>query len=81
MPCGFKAVNQKVIKNILPQVKNNTWFFDSELVYLAEKNGYKIKEIPVKWAEPRVGDDKSRVSVFKVSWQYWREAWRLRSQK
>jgi glycosyltransferase AglD len=81
MPCGFKAVTQKVVNVIVPKIKNHSWFFDSELVYLAEKAGYKIKEIPVKWAEPRVGDDKSRVSVLKVSWQYLCEAWRLRWQK
>ena len=44
-PCGFKAVNQKIVKEIIPQIKNQTWFFDSEMLYLAEKAGYKIKEI------------------------------------
>jgi len=81
LPCGFKAVNQKIIKNIVPQIKNYTWFFDSEMVYLAEKAGYKIKEIPVKWAEPRTADDKSRVNVFKVSFLYLKEIIKLKFRK
>jgi glycosyltransferase involved in cell wall biosynthesis len=77
-PCGFKAVNQKIIKEIIPQIKNNTWFFDTEMVYLAEKQGYKIKEVPVKWHEPRTKQNKSRVNLFKVSCQYFKEVLRLK---
>lgn len=80
-PCGFKAVNQKVVKNIIPQIKNTTWFFDTEMVYLAEKQGYKIKEVPVKWHEPRTKENKSRVNLFKVSWQYFQEVLRLKFRK
>jgi len=81
MPCGFKAANAKIIKNIVPQIKNHTWFFDSEMVYLTEKAGCKIKEIPVHWVEPRLGDDKSRVNLFKVSFLYLCEALRLKFGK
>lgn len=78
-PCGFKAVTQKVVQDIVPQIKNQTWFFDTELVYLAEQAGLKIKEIPVTWAEPQ--GRESRVRLAKVSWQYLREVWRLKWQK
>jgi len=81
LPCGFKAVNKRVIKEILPQVDNNTWFFDNELVYLAEKSGLKIKEIPVRWQEPRTDDNASKVQVLKVSWLYLKEIWRLKFKK
>lgn len=81
LPCGFKAATPKVVKEILPQVRNRTWFFDSELVYLAEKAGLKIKEIPVKWQEPRGKEDKSRVNITKVTLLYWQEVWRLRFRK
>ena len=77
-PCGFKAVKKEVVQKIMPQIKNLAWFFDTELLYLAEKAGYKIKEIPVKWQEPRTKDDKSRVKLAHVSWQYLKEVWRLR---
>ncbi|MFC1598436.1 glycosyltransferase [Patescibacteria group bacterium] len=81
LPCGFKAVNKKVITEILPEVDNNTWFFDNEFVYLAEKKGFKIKEIPVKWQEPRTAENKSRVNIIKVSWLYLKEIWRLKFKK
>ncbi|MBD3359420.1 MAG: glycosyltransferase [Candidatus Buchananbacteria bacterium] len=77
-PCGFKAVTPRIVKEIIPQIKNNTWFFDTEMVYLAEKNNYKIKEVPVKWHEPRTKGNKSRVNLLKVSWQYFKEVLRLK---
>ena len=49
--CGFKGVNRKVVDELLPQVKSNGFFFDTELLVLAEMQGYSIKEIPVEWKE------------------------------
>jgi glycosyltransferase involved in cell wall biosynthesis len=77
-PCGFKAVGSKVIKNILPQVKNNAWFFDTEMVFWAEKEKYRIKEIPVTWSEHKKIGRKSRVNFLKVSLGYLKEIWRLK---
>lgn len=70
LPCGFKAVSRKFRDEVLPQVKNRTWFFDSELVILAQRQGYKIKEIPVIWSEGKNPKRKSRVGVFKVALYY-----------
>ena len=75
-PCGFKAVNQKVIKEILPKIKNQQWFFDTELLILAERAGYRIKEISVNWTEP-IGR-QSRTPTLKLSFDYLREVWRLK---
>ncbi len=80
LPCGFKAVTPRVVKEIIPKIRNHTWFFDSEMVFLAEKDGLKIKEIPVKWQEPRGNEDKSRVNMLKVTSLYFKEVWRLRKQ-
>lgn len=80
-PCGFKAVNQAVVKKIVPRIKNQTWFFDTELVYLAQQAGLKIKEIPVKWFEPRASDSQSRVNTWQVLKEYLKELWRLRFKK
>ncbi len=77
-PCGFKAVNYKVIKNILPQIKNNEWFFDTEMIVLAEKQNYRVKEIPVIWTEHKKIGRRSRVSFLKVSLGYLKEIWRLK---
>ena len=49
--CGFKAVSPRVVKEILPLVRNRNWFFESEMLYIAERKGLKIKEVPVNWKE------------------------------
>lgn len=51
--CGFKAIDQKTIKNIVPLIKNKNWFFESEMLFLAQKLGFKIKEIPICWTESK----------------------------
>ncbi len=67
--CGFKAVNQKIVEKIVPLIKNNNWFFDTELIILSHKNNYKIKEIPVKWVEKRDKKRKSKVKIIKTAWE------------
>ena len=61
--CGFKAVSRRVVRDVLPQVRDNSWFFDTELLILAEKQGYRIKDVPVLW----IDDDDSRVKIFKTA--------------
>ena len=51
--CGFKAVSRRAARDLLPLVQDNSWFFDTELLLLAESNGYRIDEIPVRWTDPR----------------------------
>ena len=57
--CGFKAVRADVARRLLPLVEDDGWFFDSELLLLAERNGYRIHEVPVDWVE----DLDSRVDL------------------
>lgn len=47
--CGFKAMTKEVVDAVIPLVKDQSWFFDTELLVLAEKQGYRIKDIPVTW--------------------------------
>jgi len=49
--CGFKAVTRNVVENLIPHVLDNDWFFDGELLILAEKSGYEIYEEPVHWVD------------------------------
>lgn len=49
--CGFKAVSRKVVKELLPKIEDNDWFFDSELLIIGEKMGFKIYEEPVVWTD------------------------------
>ena len=60
--CGFKAINKKVTEQILPIVKDKEWFFESEMLYLAQRKGMKIIEIPVIWKEGRF----SSLNLLKV---------------
>jgi len=66
LQCGFKAVNQKIIKGVLPKIRNKEWFFDTELTILSEIKGYKIKEIPVSWKENK----DSKVKIIKTIKEY-----------
>jgi len=62
--CGFKAYRGEVVSNIIPQVEDTGWFWDTESMILAERKGYKICEIPVTWREVRDELRQSKVSPF-----------------
>ncbi len=55
--CGFKAITREAAQQLLPYVEDGEWFFDTELLIIAEKGGYRLKEVPVRWVE----DPDSRV--------------------
>jgi glycosyltransferase involved in cell wall biosynthesis len=74
--CGFKAVSRRAVEHIIPQVVDQSWFFDTELLVLAEKQGFRIKDLPVVWVE----DDDSRVKIFKTGWDDIKGVFRLRRQ-
>ena len=57
--CGFKAIRADVAKRLLPHVEDNGWFFDTELLIIAERSGLRIHEIPVDW----IDDPDSRVNI------------------
>lgn len=63
--CGFKAVSRRVVQEILPQIEDEAWFFDTELLTLAEKQGYRIFDQPVRW----IDDDDSRVKIVSTAWE------------
>ena len=62
--CGFKAARTDVVRPLLPQVQDNGWFFDTELLLLAEHNGLRVHEVPVDWVE----DVDTRVAVASTVW-------------
>ncbi|OBK76018.1 sugar translocase [Mycobacterium sp. 1274761.0] len=57
--CGFKAVRADVAQRLLPHIADTSWFFDTELLVLAERTGLRIHEVPVDW----VDDPDSRVDI------------------
>ena len=72
--CGFKAMRTDVARAILPHVEDPNWFFDTEVLLLAEKAGYRIHEVPVDWTD----DPDSRVNVVETALQDLRGMWRVR---
>lgn len=61
--CGFKAVSREVVESIVPSVVDESWFFDTELLVLAARRGFRIHEIPVVWIE----DVDSRVRIVSTA--------------
>ncbi|MCU1366204.1 MAG: Undecaprenyl-phosphate mannosyltransferase [Ilumatobacteraceae bacterium] len=61
--CGFKAVRTDAVRQLLPMVVDQGWFFDTELLVLAEHNGLRIHEVPVDW----IDDPDSRVDVVSTA--------------
>jgi glycosyltransferase involved in cell wall biosynthesis len=51
MQCGFKAFRTDSIRKLLPLIEDRQWFFDTEILLIASKKGYRIKEVPVSWIE------------------------------
>ncbi len=61
--CGFKAVSKDFVNEMFDVIEDDEWFFDTELLYLAYRNGYKVKELPVRWIE----DTDSRVKITRTA--------------
>ena len=57
--CGFKAISRQAAQDLIPRIENEEWFFDTELLLLADKGGYRVKDIPIRWLE----DTDTRVNV------------------
>jgi putative flippase GtrA len=71
--CGFKAMRTEVAAKLLPLVEDTGWFFDTELLILAERSGMRIHEVPVDW----VDDPDSRVDVVSTAKADLRGMWRV----
>jgi putative flippase GtrA len=61
--CGFKAIRKEVAERLLPLVQDSGWFFDTELLVLAQRSGLRIHEVPVDW----VDDPDSRVDILSTA--------------
>lgn len=61
--CGFKAVRADAARRLLPEVRDDAWFFDTELLMLAQREGLRIHEVPVDW----IDDPDSRVDIVSTA--------------
>ncbi len=75
--CGFKAVKRSVARQLLPEVEDNAWFFDTELLLLAEERGLRVYEVPVDWIE----DLDSRVKIVSTATEDVRGLLRVRARR
>ena len=71
--CGFKALRREVATRLLPLVEDEEWFFDTELLVIAERIGLRIHEVPVDW----VDDPDSRVQIARTALDDLRGMWRM----
>ena len=72
--CGFKAIRADVAQRLLPHVSDTGWFFDTELLVLAEKAGLRTHEVPVDW----IDDPNSKVDIVATAREDLRGIARLR---
>ena len=75
--CGFKALTTRAARALVPLVQSQSWFFDTELLILAQRKGYRIKEIPVTWLE----DPDSRVRLGSYGLECFKGLLRMRFQR
>jgi glycosyltransferase involved in cell wall biosynthesis len=61
--CGFKAISARAARTLLPDVRDEAWFFDTELLTLAQRRGMRIHEVAVDW----VDDSDSRVDILPTA--------------
>jgi glycosyltransferase involved in cell wall biosynthesis len=71
--CGFKAIRADRARALLPLVEDTGWFFDTELLVLAQRAGLRIHEVPVDW----IDDPDSRVDVVSTALADLRGVWRV----
>lgn len=71
--CGFKAIRTDVARELLPLVEDTNWFFDTELLVLAQRSGLRIHEVPVDW----VDDPGTTVDIVATALEDLRGIWRL----
>lgn len=72
--CGFKALSRRAVREVVPLVRNRMWFFDTELLILAQRKGLRIRELPVRWVEDR----DSKVNIMKTAMEDIRGLLRMR---
>ncbi|MET3805415.1 putative flippase GtrA [Nakamurella sp. UYEF19] len=71
--CGFKAIRADVARQLLPLVQDDGWFFDTEMLVLAERSGLRIHEVPVDW----VDDPNSSVDIVATAMTDLKGVWRV----
>ena len=75
--CGFKALRREAAAVLLPAIEDDGWFFDTELLVLAQRAGLRLHEVPVIWTD----DPDSRVDILATALEDLRGIRRLRRSR
>ncbi len=75
--CGFKAFKRNAILRLLPEVKAEHWFWDTEILVRAQAEGLRVGEVPVQWSESEA--DQSTVRLMRDSMSFLSEIIRLKA--
>ncbi len=78
--CGFKAFNKEKIVRILPAIRSNHWFWDTELLVRAQRNGFIVREFPVRWRAGK-GTTVKINDVFEMGSSILRLWWQIHVSK
>ena len=78
LQCGFKAIRHDVAEKILPMLTHDDFFFDTELLAHAERHGFVVSNVPVRWEEGRDPRRKTSVKICATAWDNFRHLWTLR---
>lgn len=78
--CGFKFINKRVAKTILPLVNDNNFFFDTELLMTAKAHNFQLSPISVNWVENRNPHRTSSVNIWSTARYYLHNLWSLKKR-
>lgn len=73
--CGFKCFRAEVVEEVFPRQTIEGWTFDVEVLYIARRQGYQIREIPIDW----FFNPDSKVRVLRDSWRMFRDLLKIRA--
>jgi len=75
--CGFKAFRKKAALDLCARARSRHWFWDTEVLVLAQKLGYRVKEFPVEWSE-KGARGKTKVDLRRDVWEMFASIVRMR---
>lgn len=78
--CGFKAFNRERILPLLPAIRSNHWFWDTEILVRAQRSGYRVSELPVRWRAGK-GTTVRFKDVFEMGTAILRLWWQIHVSK
>ncbi|HEY4511361.1 MAG TPA: glycosyltransferase [Candidatus Paceibacterota bacterium] len=78
--CGFKAFSRKIVHELIPETQDAGWFWDTELMILACRKGYRVLEVPVTWREVRDELRASKVSPLVEIIRQLKNIWKMRKR-